>query len=69
MFGMFHSREARLFIDRGRVHCPVYAGDVEVDACLECRWLLEVEQDGPTPFVRCQPVAATQSAWSSKRAR
>lgn len=57
MFGMFSSRAGRLFIDRGTVRCPVRAADVEVDVCLTCRWLLEIDEDGSTPYVRCQPVS------------
>ncbi len=56
MFGIFSSTAARLFIDRGTVRCPLRCADVEVDTCLTCQWLLEIEEDAATPFVRCQPV-------------
>lgn len=62
MFGTFSSKVGRLFIDRGSVRCPARAADVEVDVCLTCQWLLEIDEDGTTPFVRCQPVTA-RSSW------
>jgi hypothetical protein len=61
MFGMFGSKVGRLFIDRGAVRCPARAADVEVDTCLSCQWLLEIDEDGATPFLRCQPVAVRSS--------
>ena len=68
MFGMSSSKRGRLFIERGSVRCPVRAAHVEVDACLTCQWLLEIDEDGPTPFVRCQPVSAGSSP-AAKRER
>lgn len=65
---MFRSKAARLFIDRGTVRCPARAADVEVDVCLTCQWLVEIDEDGPTPFVRCQPVSVLPSG-ATKRGR
>ena len=67
MFGMFSSKAGRVFIDRGSVRCPARAADVEVDVCLTCQWLLEIDEDGPTPFVRCQPLSARSSWGPPKR--
>jgi len=68
MFGMFSPKGGRLFIDRGTVRCPVRAADVEVGVCLTCRWLLEIDEDGSTPYVRCQPVSA-RTGWGPRRER
>jgi hypothetical protein len=68
MFGMFSAKTARQFIDRGTVRCPARAADVEVDVCLTCQWLVEIDEEGSTPFVRCRPVSA-RSSLDSKRAR
>jgi hypothetical protein len=45
-------------VDNGRVGCELRDGDAEVDECAECRWLLEIRQDGPDQFVLCRPDAA-----------
>ena len=57
MFSLFRSPSDQHFIDRGLVSCPVRAGDVEIDVCAGCRWLLEVDENARLPFVRCRPEA------------
>lgn len=56
MFGMFSSKADRLFIDHGNVNCPVRGADVEVDLCLGCPRLVEIDEHAPAPYVRCEPV-------------
>lgn len=54
MFGLLRSNSDRLIIDRGCVPCPI-RGDVDSDLCLACRWLVEIDEQGAVPFVRCKP--------------
>ena len=55
MFSLFRSASDQRFIDHGLVSCPVRGGDVEIDVCAGCRWLLEVDENARLPFVRCRP--------------
>ena len=62
MFGLFRSRSDRLIIDRGWVPCPI-RGDVESDVCRACRWLVEIDEKGAIPSVRCQPRRPLPANW------
>ena len=54
MFKLFRA-EDRLVIQAGRVWCPVRERDTDLETCLKCDWVREVDLDATHPFVRCRP--------------
>lgn len=51
---MFHLPNSQShFVDHGRVWCPLQ-GDIDVERCLDCRWLKSAELTGPKPQVTCE---------------
>ena len=60
MFGFFSNRRERRYIDHGRVDCPIGAGDIDVDNCVECCRRQEMNiREG---FVRCRAGTDVQDA-------
>jgi hypothetical protein len=55
MFSLFRPPLDRRYIDAGRVSCPLRTGDVDVDRCASCRWLVGFDAASPTPSIRCRP--------------
>lgn len=55
MFGILSAKPQPSFIDEGKVHCPVRGADIEVDLCLGCERLVELDEHASPPFVRCEP--------------
>ena len=45
------------YIDRGFVGCPRQRRDVDLDVCLACPFLEDVQLAGPRAHVRCNPPA------------
>lgn len=41
------------FVSDGRVNCPVRRGDAEIEDCLRCRWLRDLDPHEPSRFVTC----------------
>ena len=58
VFALFRAPLDRRCIDAGRVSCPLRGGDVEVDRCAGCRWLVAFDNASRTPSIRCRPESA-----------
>ena len=57
MFNFLEKPVHRRCADAGRVSCPARAIDIEIDACLACPRLVDIEYDGEDVVVRCQSTA------------
>jgi hypothetical protein len=55
MFVLFRPPLERRYIDAGRVSCPVRGGDIDVDRCAGCQWLVAFDDASRTPSIRCRP--------------
>jgi hypothetical protein len=53
----FEPMTIALSVDRGQVHCPVRARDVDIEHCVDCRFRREVLPDGQHDVkeIICQP--------------
>ena len=63
MFNIFRFARDRRYIKDGRVGCPIRADGMNIERCFACRWLVEVDANRGTPFLRCRvesPVDPTQ---------
>jgi len=41
----------------GRVQCPRRNEELELERCLECNWLLDLDRAAGTPALRCSAVS------------
>jgi hypothetical protein len=55
MFQLFPVRSREHVTMNGRVGCPVHGGDVDLDVCLACDSLFDVERMQGYAIVRCEP--------------
>jgi hypothetical protein len=55
MFSLIRRPEESRLIDAGRVACPLRERDADVEDCLQCGFVRDVEAEAKTPFVRCRP--------------
>jgi hypothetical protein len=55
MLNLFRSPSHTLIIDRGRVNCPLRRGDVDLEKCATCRWLVSLDPDASPPHLECRP--------------
>ena len=63
MFGMFRSKSDQRVVDGGCVPCPRRGTDVEMDVCIACRWLVEIDDKSAVPVVRCAPRRLLPADW------
>ncbi len=50
--------KVKLLSENGRVNCP-YHGDIDIDHCMTCANLVDVERSGDHPMVICDEPSKT----------
>jgi hypothetical protein len=55
MFNPFRRPDEQRVIDARRVCCPLRERDADLEFCLQCNWVREVDPQARPPFVRCRP--------------
>jgi hypothetical protein len=63
MVDIFGREGERRFIRDGAVYCVSRRGSVELDRCLACPRLVEIDDHAGRPFLRCD--AAGSRLWPS----
>ncbi len=43
----------------GRVFCPRAGGEVDIERCLRCRQVVDMELDTTHPYIRCEAPITT----------
>lgn len=59
MFEPLHSDGGQRCIDDGRVLCLLRNTDVDLNICAGCRWVIQIDDKGFPPMVRCRSNAAS----------
>lgn len=54
MFNFFRKPLDRLIIDNGRVFCPIRTRDTDIDYCVACPRLRDIDPAANPPYVRCR---------------
>jgi hypothetical protein len=58
MFRLIRPETEMHYVDRGCVQCPLRGRDVELDLCMSCAALTEIELQNRPAFVRCAAAPA-----------
>lgn len=51
---LFGRAKLHLFIDEGKVRCPLRVTDVDIEGCASCEWLERVDRGDAT--IVCRPI-------------